>query len=172
MFNIDLQTTLLTYVDVNIYHYYEHLNLVKLLFSNSNRQKQSKFIKTGLLTIQFTQNVEKWEIFSKFSYQHLSVTLLLLPQFGFVCSAVHWFSPQQLFPQVLLLRFNIYCFPQMLQHWLFCQRSHFRLRALGENCRPILSGNVLGIQSARRLHIHIRNESVSCSCPERIYFHT
>ena len=28
MFNIDLETTLLTYVDVNIYHYDETLNLV------------------------------------------------------------------------------------------------------------------------------------------------
>ena len=44
MFNIDLETTLLTYVDVNIYHYDETLNLVKLLFSKSNSPSSFKLV--------------------------------------------------------------------------------------------------------------------------------
>ena len=63
MFNIDLETTLLTYVDVNIYHYDETLNRVKLLFSKSNSPSSFKLVHERFSS---RQNGEKWQKCGKF----------------------------------------------------------------------------------------------------------
>ena len=71
MFNIDLETTLLTYVDVNIYHYDETLNLVKLLFSKSNSPSSFKLVHERFnlrLNGRIWQNMAKCHILNVAKY--------------------------------------------------------------------------------------------------------
>ena len=66
MFNIDLETTLLTYVDVNIYHYDESLNLVKLLFRSQTVQVHSNWFMNDSICAEMAEYSKIWQGVEKY----------------------------------------------------------------------------------------------------------